>query len=61
MSDVWRYRCPEGHTAWRKRVNHDYNRTPESMYYCDTCKKNGDDPHFDELTDMKNPDVAAVQ
>lgn len=42
--DKWRYRCPNGHTQWRVRCD---------RYYCRQCAVNGNDPHFEELQDMK--------
>jgi len=50
-SQIWRYRCPEGHTNWRSRKS--WQKQAKSKYYCATCKDNGDDPHFDELVDAK--------
>jgi hypothetical protein len=50
-SEIWRYRCPEGHTSWQHRQG--WKKEAKSEYYCDACRMNGDDPHFDELQDMK--------
>jgi hypothetical protein len=54
--DPWRYRCPHGDTGWQSRVkSNGADNAPESQYYCKTCQKNGRDPHFDELVDIKEP------
>jgi len=49
--DPWRYRCPNGHTSW-KAVN-SWQKQSQSKYYCRSCQQYGNDPHFDELQDMK--------
>lgn len=46
--DPWKWRCPRGHTTWRKRVGG--SRTPgrdpddDSYYVCDSCKEFHGDP-----------------
>jgi len=44
-TERWRYRCPEGHSAWHPR---------KGRYYCESC-----DREFLELVDQKeaNADV----
>lgn len=50
--EIWRYRCPRGHSSWHTR-NKEGGRG-ENEYYCRTCERNDLDPHFDELRDMKD-------
>jgi hypothetical protein len=54
-SEPWRYRCPKGHTGWKSRTGKQAGKLPGSDYYCLTCHEAGNDPHFDELVDMKRP------
>lgn len=49
--DPWRYRCPRGHTGWQRRTSE--SKPSKTDYYCNTCQSNGEDPHFEELLDMK--------
>ena len=49
MTDTWRYRCPEGHTSWERRVAYDtdWKQEAQAEYYCEHCGP------FDELVDIK--------
>lgn len=53
--EPWRYRCPDGHTCWHRRVDKSFNRSSRAPYYCETCRKYGSEPHFEELVDVKDP------
>lgn len=40
LSEGWRYECPEGHVAVKKRINHNggmHAASAEYPYYCKTC------------------------
>lgn len=50
MTQDWRYRCPNGHTSWVRRVSHH----ADAPYYCDSCERHGHDQYrFDALVDAK--------
>lgn len=52
--DPWRRRCPRGHSNVQRRLDDDqHGRSPESPFYCDTCKDAGLDPHHDHVVDAK--------
>lgn len=51
MKDPWRYRCPRGHSSWHHRQSEFVES--ESEYYCEACGRYHDDPHFNQLQDMK--------
>lgn len=48
----WRYTCPEGHTKWEYKPN-------AGHYYCEMCRRNGDDPFFDRKIDKKTGEAVA--
>ena len=53
-SDPWRYRCPNGHVNFKVKVGSSlHGEDARSKYYCDSCRKVGTDPHFDEPIDAK--------
>lgn len=51
FGDPWKWRCPNGHTAWVVRLDGTRKRGSDgSKYYvCRTCEKYGDPVEFDEL------------
>lgn len=57
MSDTWRYRCPNGHSSFRRCDGGQNGKQAKSRYYCNTCRQYGENPHHDFVVDMKNDEA----
>ena len=53
-TDPWRLRCPEGHSALRRRRDPLHDPTERGpRFYCDSCRAAGADPVHDHAIDAK--------
>jgi hypothetical protein len=51
--EPYRYTCPRGHVCWQPRQPTHPESQAQSAYYCKSCYKNGQNPHFADLVDQK--------